>query len=182
MNPLNRSDAEKINGKLRALGYFEGKNDGVWSGASREALRHFKQAIQIGDDDVWDGVTEARLVSAESQPMTDANQLMSSPDPSVTAEAFERAVGGYWSVDIRACPGGRGGSNALPVKISSKGADARSGTCSFGDIQGSGMDWDVRATCSAGGRSWESNIHFRRIGAGLKWSSEKGVTDYEICP
>jgi len=182
LNPLNRTDAEKINGKLRVLGYFSGKNDGVWSAASREALKRFKAANQMNADDIWDANIEQRLLSAETSPALDTTQPTSAEQTQALQQAFDTSIGGVWSVETAACPGSKGGSNALPVAINSNGAKSRSGSCTFTELKGSQLDWDVRGICSAGGHSWESNIHFERRQNTLRWSSEKGTTVYELCP
>jgi peptidoglycan hydrolase-like protein with peptidoglycan-binding domain len=182
LNPLNRTDAEKINGKLRMLGYFSGKNDGLWSGASRDALKRFKAVNQMNADDIWDANIEQRLLSAEASPPLDTAQPPSPEETEALQRAFDTSIGGIWSVETAACPGGKGGSNALPVRINSNSAKSRSGSCTFTELKGSQLDWDARATCSAGGQSWESNIHFERRQNTLRWSSEKGTTIYELCP
>jgi len=60
-NPLNAADAAQINGRLRTLGYFSGKSDTLWSGASRAALKAFKQKLGLGVDSRWDATSEAAL-------------------------------------------------------------------------------------------------------------------------
>jgi peptidoglycan hydrolase-like protein with peptidoglycan-binding domain len=64
MNPLNRKDAIRIHSRLRDLGLFRGKNDTVWSDASRLAIREFKKKNGLQSDDNWDGNTENRLFAA----------------------------------------------------------------------------------------------------------------------
>ena len=66
LNPLNRADAVRINGRLRELGFFKGKNDGLWSGASRVALHDFKVKNGLAPDDVWDEQSESILFGASS--------------------------------------------------------------------------------------------------------------------
>jgi hypothetical protein len=61
LNPLNRADAERIQRRLAALGYYTTKGYGLWGTASRKALRAFKAANDLADDDEWDAMTESVL-------------------------------------------------------------------------------------------------------------------------
>jgi peptidoglycan hydrolase-like protein with peptidoglycan-binding domain len=61
MNPLNRADAQRIQRRLAALGYYGGTGDGVWGITARRALRAFKVANDLADDDEWDALTEQVL-------------------------------------------------------------------------------------------------------------------------
>jgi hypothetical protein len=61
LNPLNRGDAERIQRRLAALGYYGGKTYGLWGATSRKALRAFKAANDLADDDDWDALTETVL-------------------------------------------------------------------------------------------------------------------------
>jgi hypothetical protein len=42
LNPLNRQDATKIHTKLRELGFYRANSSILWSAASRDALKEFK--------------------------------------------------------------------------------------------------------------------------------------------
>ena len=44
MNPLNRADGQRIQQRLAALGYYNGRGDGAWDPAARVALRKFRAA------------------------------------------------------------------------------------------------------------------------------------------
>jgi peptidoglycan hydrolase-like protein with peptidoglycan-binding domain len=61
LNPLNRADAEQIQHRLGALGYYSAKLYGLWGVTSRRALRAFKVANDLADDDEWDAITETVL-------------------------------------------------------------------------------------------------------------------------
>jgi peptidoglycan hydrolase-like protein with peptidoglycan-binding domain len=61
LNPLNRTDAQLIQRRLAALGYYGGAGDGLWGVAARRALRAFKVANDLADDDEWDQMTEQVL-------------------------------------------------------------------------------------------------------------------------
>jgi peptidoglycan hydrolase-like protein with peptidoglycan-binding domain len=61
LNPLNRTDAERIQRRLAALGYYTAKGYGLWGTTSRKALRAFKASNDLADDDEWDAMTESVL-------------------------------------------------------------------------------------------------------------------------
>ena len=170
LNPLNCSDATRIHSKLRELGLYKGKNDAVWSGASRIALREFKTKYDLSHDDVWDAGTEQHLFSIA--PDRPAENLQ---------DTFTATVAGTWATDIRACPGGAGGTDALPIFITATRAEAGGGGCDFGDVNGSGANWTVKAVCSFNGKTWTANINLARAGDILTWSSERGLVEYRHC-
>ena len=127
LNPLNRADAVRIHAKFRELALYKGKDDTVWSGASRVALTKFKTKYGLGQDDVWDAATEQRLFS-----------LVPDRPAENPRDAFSAAVAGTWVTDIRACPGGEGGTDAVPISITAVRAEAGGGGCEFGDMNGAG--------------------------------------------
>jgi peptidoglycan hydrolase-like protein with peptidoglycan-binding domain len=83
MNPLNREDAEQIQRRLGALGYYLGSDNGNWGTASRNALRRFKTMNRLSDEEEWDAATEHTLEAAEP-----ARSL----DRAVNAKSKGRAV------------------------------------------------------------------------------------------
>ncbi|HEY8007650.1 MAG TPA: peptidoglycan-binding domain-containing protein [Methylocella sp.] len=170
LNPLNRADAVRIHAKFRELALYKGKDDTVWSGASRVALTKFKTKYGLGQDDVWDAATEQRLFS-----------LVPDRPAENPRDAFSAAVAGTWVTDIRACPGGEGGTDAVPISITAVRAEAGGGGCEFGDMNGAGATWTVKAVCSFNGKSWTANINLTRAGELLTWSSERGLVQYRRC-
>jgi hypothetical protein len=109
---------------------------------------------------------------------------MSAKPPSTTEDiesGFAAAAGGIWSVDLRACPGGIGGSDALVLKISPSGAETVGARCEFGNISGSGNSWQTVGTCTVNGETRKPNINLVRSGDVLVWSSENGTTRYRRC-
>jgi peptidoglycan hydrolase-like protein with peptidoglycan-binding domain len=69
MNPLNRADGQRIQQRLAALGYYNGRGDGTWDPAARAALRKFKAANGLGhneDRDDWDASTETVLFDEQA--------------------------------------------------------------------------------------------------------------------
>ena len=61
LNPLNKADAMRIHARLHELGFYNGKNETLWSGASRLALRTFKTKNGLPPDDKWDAQVELAL-------------------------------------------------------------------------------------------------------------------------
>jgi peptidoglycan hydrolase-like protein with peptidoglycan-binding domain len=185
LNPLNRSDAIKIHARLRELGFYRTPGYMLWSTASRDALKEFKTSSGLGADDQWDAATEAQLMSATPAAATPAAATAAAATPARVAEAvpagFTAATNGVWSTDTRACPGGAGGSDALPLKITQNRAETEGARCEFGSVNGLGTMWKTRGTCTVNGQTRKANISLVRTGNVLVWSSENGTTKYQRC-
>jgi hypothetical protein len=63
---LDRQDAETVQERLKALGYFDGIPDGVWGPSSRSALKTFRRTQGLGGNDLWDSATQLALMSAQA--------------------------------------------------------------------------------------------------------------------
>jgi hypothetical protein len=106
LNPLNRADAERIQRRLAALGYFGGKVHGLWGATSRRALHAFKTANDLADDDDWDAITETVLSddqavriaafgadgTAATGPTPTTGTVRPDPSPRPVAKPGKRAV------------------------------------------------------------------------------------------
>ncbi|GMO43208.1 peptidoglycan-binding protein [Bradyrhizobium ottawaense] len=171
INPLNRNDAARIHNKLRELGYYRASNNNLWSAASREALKEFKSRNGLAPDDAWDSATEQILMAA-----------MAPNTPSDIEGAFSASVTGAWTTDLRACPGASGGTDALVVTITTKGAETDGARCEFQSFSGSGVNWKVAAVCAVSGETRKTNINLVRSNEVLTWSSAKGTIKYLRCP
>jgi hypothetical protein len=171
LNPLNRQDATKIHTKLRELGFYRANSSILWSAMSRDALKEFKNRNELEPNDVWDAATEQRLMSATP-----------ALAPEDVQAGFAAATSGIWSVDLRACPGGVGGSDALALTVTPKRAEADGARCEFGNISGLGTSWKTLGTCTVNGETRKANITLVRAGDVLVWSSENGTTKYLRCP
>ncbi|MCC8978672.1 peptidoglycan-binding protein [Bradyrhizobium acaciae] len=171
INPLNRNDAARVHNKLRELGYYRATNNNLWSAASRDALKEFKTRNGLAPNDVWDSATEQTLMAATA-PNT----------PSDIEEAFSASVMGAWTTDLRACQGASGGTDALVVTITTKGAETDGARCEFQSFSGSGVNWKVAAVCTVSGETRKTNINLARLNEVLTWSSAKGTTKYLRCP
>jgi hypothetical protein len=73
MNPLNRADGQRIQQRLTELGYYAGHGDGAWGVASRGALRSFKVANGLPNDDGWDAMAETVLFDEQAVRAADAS-------------------------------------------------------------------------------------------------------------
>lgn len=171
LSPLNRQDATRIHTKLRELGFYRANSNILWSAASRDALKEFKNRNELEPNDVWDAATELRLMSAIPAVAPDEMQA-----------GFAAATSGIWSIDLRACPGGVGGSDALALTITPKRAETAGARCEFGNVSGLGTSWKTLGTCTVNGETRKANITLVRTGDVLVWSSENGTTKYLQCP
>jgi peptidoglycan hydrolase-like protein with peptidoglycan-binding domain len=66
MNPLNRADGQRIQQRLADLGYYSGRGNGGWDNALRAALRRFKAANGLGNNEEWDAPVEAVLFDEQA--------------------------------------------------------------------------------------------------------------------
>lgn len=171
VNPLNRNEATRIHNKLRELGYYRASNNNLWSAASRDALKEFKMRNGLEANDVWDTDTEQRLMAATA-PST----------PADLEAAFSAIVAGAWTTDLRACQGAAGGSDALVVTMTTRGAETDGARCDFQSFSGSGVTWKVAAVCTVSGEARKTAISLTRSNDALTWSSPKGTTRYLRCP
>jgi Putative peptidoglycan binding domain len=160
-DPQNRPDAIWIQAKLGDLGYFSGSRNGVWGGASRNALRDFKSMNGLPENDRWDKETEQRLSSREVIP------------------ASKTFIGG-WAEGGDQC--GSDGDHSPPIVISSRAAKTEGGECDFRSIKREGAGhWRVDAVCTSEGNSWNANIDLKLSLPNLIWTSERGTTTYVRC-
>jgi peptidoglycan hydrolase-like protein with peptidoglycan-binding domain len=67
-NKLNPSpnDIKAVQNRLIELRFLAGPADGVWGAKSRMALRAFKVANGLADDDKWDDLVSGRLYSTKA--------------------------------------------------------------------------------------------------------------------
>jgi peptidoglycan hydrolase-like protein with peptidoglycan-binding domain len=72
MNPLNRADGQRIQQRLAELGYYTGRGDGTWDAAARAALRKFKTASGLGNNEDWDLPCETVLFDEQAVRAADA--------------------------------------------------------------------------------------------------------------
>ena len=168
-HPLNEDDARRLHSRLRELGFYKAKNDLIWTPASRAALREFKRANELSDEDEWNAGIEERLFSANARRSGETDE-----------DRFAVAFTGTWAPDRGACPGA--GMVPDPLSITGKRAKAASGSCEFLAVKTNGERWLVRAQCRrSDGKNFLANIAFSRTGNQITWSSENGTTTYLRC-
>jgi peptidoglycan hydrolase-like protein with peptidoglycan-binding domain len=99
-------DAKRIQRRLIALAFLFGTADGHWGSLSKQALRDFRNAQGIGDDDTWNLETQQRLFSSTAHASVATN---------IPATTY---LGG-WGVSLEQCRQTPGSS---PLQISAQGA------------------------------------------------------------
>src|SRR5262245_39895493 len=62
------ANAACVQQKLIDLGYLAGTTNGWWDARSRQALRKFRSANNLGFDDTWDEITQRALLESQSKP------------------------------------------------------------------------------------------------------------------
>jgi peptidoglycan hydrolase-like protein with peptidoglycan-binding domain len=117
LNPLNKEHAAQIHMRLRALGFYAGRSNELWSPMSRNALRDFKASQGLPANDDWDALTEQRLLGGATQASGDDSDQV----------RFARLFAGTWATAPSACPNSGVGSDALPLTITRSQAKSLSG-------------------------------------------------------
>jgi uncharacterized membrane protein/peptidoglycan hydrolase-like protein with peptidoglycan-binding domain len=159
---LSRTEhAEEIQQKLASLGYFTGTPIGIWGPRSRDALRAFKEAHDLGADDTWDEHTEALLFSSTIKP---SGNFVAT-----------------WAASASACPssGSRNGSVATSIRFD--GAQAADTACAFENVKRTSGGWSISGTCSNGRERWKTNVRLVVDGNRLTWTSQRGTQNYVRC-
>lgn len=110
MNPLNRADCMEIQTRLAALGFYSGAVNGLWGMGSRTALRNFKIANGLSDDDEWDDVTETALNDPRAAPK---------------AENFA----GRWPDDLKSCQTSIAADDGVRIEIAVQSLQGESQNC-----------------------------------------------------
>jgi len=67
LDPNNHTDALMIQTRLKELGYYRNKIDGILGQGSRNALMAVKKDIGLSDTDEWDLVTQFKLFPETSR-------------------------------------------------------------------------------------------------------------------
>jgi uncharacterized membrane protein/peptidoglycan hydrolase-like protein with peptidoglycan-binding domain len=159
---LSRADhAEGVQQKLAGLGFFSGSAIGIWGPRSRDALRAFKEAHDLGADDLWDEQTENLLFGSATKPS--GNFV------------------GVWAADVSACSAGSNRKGFVPAVIRFDGAQAGETICAFDTRKRTPGAWNVSATCSNGRERWKANVRLVADGNRLTWTSQRGTQTYVRC-
>jgi hypothetical protein len=148
-------DLLKAQLRLHDLGFLSSPTNDAWDASSRKAVREFKLANGLTNDDVLDTVTREKLNSR-------------------TAIRADESLFGSWCRPAD--------EKKLRLTINSRGAKSSAGTkCVFEHIHAENGSWRVRATCSGGKEKWTANGHIKVKGSKLAWASEGDVVNYLRC-
>ena len=148
-------DLVKVQVRLRDLGFLSSARIETWDASSRKALRDFKLANGLANDDTLDMVTREKL---------------NSPG----AVRADQSLFGTW------CRSGE--EKKLRLTVNSRGTKSSAGSaCVFDDIHAENGGWRVRATCSADKEKWTASGRVKVKANKLAWASEGDVVDYLRC-
>jgi peptidoglycan hydrolase-like protein with peptidoglycan-binding domain len=157
-------DAKFVQRRLIDLGFLFATANGNWGPRSRKALRDFRGAQGLGNNDTWDEKTQQSLFSAAS----------------ARAPATGSFVGG-WGISVDNCRQAQ--DNRSPLRIDTRRAEAFNTTCQFNSTQReSANEWRIRASCTDEHARWDANIRLTLAGSRLTWTSERGTATYLRCP
>jgi hypothetical protein len=158
-NVLTTEQAAYVKWRLRDLGYLSLAKGSEWDASARNALRDFKVANNLRNDDMWDLETSNKL---NSQTAVRADHSM---------------IGNWSSVPCRSAK-----PTDIRLSISSRRSRSSAGSvCEFYDMKATAREWRVKATCSQGGKHWAANGKFSLTAEKLVWTSERDVISYFRC-
>lgn len=149
-----------IQGRLAELGFLSARPTGVWGPLSREALKSFREAYQLGDDAAWDAATEQSLFAVQAKPASFV---------------------GVWGADPSACSARLNRKGFLPAVIDDQGAFAGETSCAFKSRKQVGDGWEVVASCANARDRWTARVRLAVTGNRLTWSSQRGSQTYVRC-
>jgi hypothetical protein len=148
-------DLRQVRSRLHDLGFLSSAGNGTCDAACKSALRDFKLANRLANDDVLDSHTREQLNSPR-------------------AIRADQSFLGNW---CRAAD-----KKTLRLSISSGRAKSSAGSvCMFHDMHVEDRGWRVRATCSEKDQSWSANGKITLASGKLVWASERDVVSYSRC-
>ena len=154
-------NVKRVQQRLIDLGFLFGAADGIWGQGSRRALREFRAANGIGEDDTWDEATQERLLRARDVKAANTSDI---------------SFTGGWGNDLAEC-------RDSPIKITARRAEAFGTACEFRSTERESSNvWRLRAECASKTERWNANIRLTVSTSKLTWSSERGTTIYVRCP
>jgi uncharacterized membrane protein/peptidoglycan hydrolase-like protein with peptidoglycan-binding domain len=160
-NLMVAEQAEEVQRRLTRFGYLPAAPTGVWGAMSRQALRTFKAAHDLPEDDHWDPRTERALFGASVKP----------------ADSFV----GIWGADANACSAQGNRKGLLPAVIDNQGALAGETFCAFKDRVKTNEGWTFTATCTNPRERWTTKVRLETNGNKLTWASQRGNQTYTRC-
>ena len=154
-------NARRVQQRLIDLGFLSGAADGIWGQGSRRALREFRAANGIGEDDTWDEATQERLLRARDVKAANTSDI---------------SFTGGWGIDLAEC-------RDSPIKITARRVEALGTACEFRSTERESSNvWRLRAECASKTERWNANIRLTVSTSKLTWSSERGTETYVRCP
>jgi hypothetical protein len=150
----------EVQQRLADLGFLRARATGAWGPLSRDALRAFKEARQLGSDDAWDSITERSLFETRTE----------------TA-----SYTGVWAPDASACSARLNRKRLLPALIDPDGARAGNTSCVFRSKTREATTWNIVATCSNTRSRWTAKVRLSVSGNELTWTSQRGSQSYVRC-
>jgi hypothetical protein len=152
-------EAGYIQARLRDLGFLTSSVSGASDASLRAAMRDFKVANHLANDEVWDAQTKEKLTSAK-------------------ALKADQSFIGRWSKE----PCGSGGKDNLRLTINARRIRSSAGSvCEFHDFASDHGAWRVRTTCSQGKQHWKADGKLALRENKLIWKSESDVSSYFRC-
>jgi hypothetical protein len=149
----------QIKSRLRDLGFLSSARTGGWDARARDALRDFKVANHLANDDQWNHQTNKKLSSQTA------------------IRADQSIVGTWFTASCRSAK-----TTNTRLSINSRRAKSSAGSvCEFHDLQTNNREWRVRATCSQGNQRWPANGKFALKADKLVWTSGSDVISYFRC-
>jgi hypothetical protein len=156
---LSTEEAAPIQARLRDLGFLTSSVSGASDASLRAAMRDFKVANHLANDEVWDEQTKEKLTSAK-------------------ALKADQSFIGRWSKE----PCGSGGKDNLRLTINARRIRSSAGSvCEFHDFASDRGAWRVRTTCSQGKQHWKADGKLAVRENKLIWTSESDVSSYFRC-
>jgi hypothetical protein len=156
---LTEQQIWRAKSRLRDLGFLSSAKRGGWDANARNALRDFKVANGLPNDDIWDLETSKQIDSR-------------------SAVRADRSIIGNWST--APCRSAKPGSTMLSV-TSRRAKSSAGSVCEFQDLKVTTREWRVRAACSRGEKRWLANGKFSLSADKLVWYSEGDVINYFRC-
>jgi hypothetical protein len=151
----NDEESRQIRSRLQELGFLSSAGKGTCDAACKAAVQDFKLVNRLANDDVLDSTTRERLNSPR-------------------AVRVDQSFLGNWCRPAE--------KKTLRLSINSRRAKSSAGSvCVFHNIHAESRGWQVRATCSEGGESWNANGKITLANGKLVWASERDVVSYSRC-
>ena len=156
---LSNEQVLAIKSRLHDLGFLSFAKSSVWDVGARNALRDFKVANSLSNNDTWDLETSNKLSSH-------------------TAVRFDHSIIGNWST--APCRSAKPTDTRLSIN-SRRSKSSAGSVCEFHDLKVTVREWSVKAACSQGDKHWTAKGKFSLTADKLVWTSERDIISYFRC-